>query len=689
MKKEKGDGYGGDSETGSFSYDEATVEFQQKETASRDETGLTETKHHKEDSPSAGASTLQGVLRHVPPDMGVSIQPEASALTSDKVEQEISLRRDPSSQEENSQHMEELSSGMSLREVAPVNVLVQSLTVAVDLTPSSLRAIRLPFGKTKSKDPSTKTILNDVSVGLPSGSLTAIIGASGSGKTSMLNVMSQRMSGSRLRHSGTTSYNGNLKLSSVRSAYVMQQDVLLPTLTVRETLQYSADLRLPPPTTFKERRLIVEEVILELGLKECADTRIGNNDHRGCSGGEKRRTSLGVQLLANPSVLFLDEVTTGLDAASAFQLVKTLKYLARKGRTIIITIHQPRSEIWGLFDHLILLAGGSPIYTGPANMCLQYFDKLGHALPPFVNPAEHLIDLAAVDSRSPALEEISLARVERLKQAWKASPGSRIDPEINEKSIPAAVIEPQSPANGLNLFGRQIRVQTLRTLKTTLRDPLGMTGSFIQVFSMAILTGWIFYGLDGSLAGIRSREGALYTAAALQGYLILLFEAYRLTLEIGVFDREYSEGVVSPSSFLISRRLARLFTEDIPIPLIYSIIFYFMVGFRRNASQFFTFFGVTLLGQYLAVTFAMVCVAASRDYAGATLLANMNFTLQSMCSKFISRHNHKTFPDNQKIRWVLCSVQPNSRLCSMAQVHGICLVRERGSLRKRVPKSHL
>ena len=534
---------------------------------------------------------------------------------------------------------EDENNELSLRAVAPVDVLVQNLTVAIDLKLSGLGALRLPFNKSKNSDsskPTTKTILDDVSAKMPSGSLTAIIGASGSGKTSMLNVMSQRISDSRLKQSGKTLYNASHKLSSIRSAYVMQQDVLLPTLTVRETLQYSADLRLPPPTTADERHAVVEEVILELGLKECANTRIGNNDHKGCSGGEKRRTSLAVQLLANPSVLFCDEVTTGLDAASAFQLVKTLKQLARKGRTIIITIHQPRSEIWGLFDHLVLLTRGSPVYSGPAGPCLEYFAKLGHELPPFVNPAEHLIDLAAIDTRSPELEEVSLARVVRLKEAWRASPGNTISPELNEKDPSTEDSSPTPLTNsGRSPFGRQIQVQTLRTLKTTYRDPMGMTGSLIEVLGMSIITGWIFFGLDGSLTGIRSREGALYTAGSLQGYLILLFETYRLTLDIGVFDREYSEGVVSVSSWLISRRLARLFLEDIPIPLIFSIIFYFMVGFRHDASQFFIFFAIQLLSHYLAVTLATLSVAISRDFTGAVLIANMNFTLQSMCSEYL------------------------------------------------------
>ena len=142
--------------------------------------------------------------------------------------------------------------------------------------------------------------------------------------------------------------------------------------------------------------------------------------------------------------------------------------------------------------------------------------------------------------------------------------------------------------------------------------------------------------MDGTLAGIRSKEGALYTAAALQGYLILLYETYRLTVDIQLFDREYGEGVVAVRSFLISRRLARCLTEDLPVPLLFSIIFYFMCGFRAEVSQFFTFFAVTLLLQYIAVTFATLCVATSRNFAGASLIANMGYTIQSLgCGYFV------------------------------------------------------
>lgn len=417
-----------------------------------------------------------------------------------------------------SQDVEEAVNDLSFRSVDPVNVHVKGLNVDIDVSPSGLSALNASFRRKKSTpEPQVKAILKGVNAYMPSGSLTAIIGSSGSGKTSLLNTLSNRVAGGRLKTTGDVTYNGSSQISSIRSAYVMQQDVLLPTLTVRETLRYSAELRLPPPTTTEERERVVQNVILELGLKECADTRIGNNVHKGCSGGEKRRTSLAVQMLSNPSVLFCDEVTTGLDAATAFQLVATLKALADKGRTIICSIHQPRSEIWQLFEHVVLLAKGSPLYSGRSVECLPYFEHLGYILPPFVNPAEFLIDLAAVDTRSPEAEDSSLTRVQGLIQAFETSPENKGLQAVQRKTsvVPIGLIVEKSRQHHATL-DHQIRVLTERTFKVTFRDPLGIAGSMLEAISMAVITGWIFLQLDGSLSGIRSREGALYTAASLR-----------------------------------------------------------------------------------------------------------------------------------------------------------------------------
>ena len=536
---------------------------------------------------------------------------------------------------------------ISLREVDPVSVRLDHLSVSVDESPNAFAKL---FSKKKaaSGQSHVKNILDDVSADLPSGTLTAIIGGSGSGKTTLLNQMSGRMRGNRISTSGRTLFNGSEDTSCIKSAYVIQQDILLPTLTVRETLTYAAQLRLPSSVTQAERKQLVEEVIAELSLKEAAETRIGNHAHKGCSGGEKRRTSLGVQLLSNPSLLWLDEPTTGLDSTSAYQVVKTLQNLARKGRTVIVTIHQPRSEIWSLFDNVILLTRGSPAYAGNAKGCLGYFTKLGHEMPPFTNPAEHLIDVVSVDNRSEEAEAVAEERVRHIKAAWREHCDNIIS-EKSEQDYASASAESKSKLLTPQHSGllQQIRVLTARTWVVTIRDPMGMFGSLLEAISMAIITGWIFLNVDGSLSGIRSRQGALYNAAALQGYLILLFETYRLTDDIQLFDEEARQGVVSIPAFLVSRRLARFFIEDLPVPLIFSVIYYFMIGFRADGGEFLTFFSVILLGHYIAVCFAMVCVAVSRNFAGASLVANLAYTLQSMaCGYFIQSNTIPIY-----VRW--------------------------------------
>lgn len=151
-------------------------------------------------------------------------------------------------------------------------------------------------------------------------------------------------------------------------AYVTQENILLGTLTVRETITYSAHLRLPSTLTKEEITAIVQGTIMEMGLQDCADRQIGNWHLRGISGGEKKRLSIALEILTRPQLLFLDEPTSGLDSASAFFVVKILKNIAHNGRTVISAIHQPSSEVFALFDDLYLLSGGETVYFGEAKM---------------------------------------------------------------------------------------------------------------------------------------------------------------------------------------------------------------------------------------------------------------------------------------------------------------------------------
>jgi ABC-type multidrug transport system ATPase subunit len=466
------------------------------------------------------------------------------------------------------------------------------------------------------------------------------------------------MRGSNLTTSGTLSYNGFPNISSFANAYVTQADVLLPTLTVRETLRYAASLRLPSSTTEAQRNQLVEEIILELGLKECAETRVGDGGRqRGCSGGERRRVSIGVQMLGNPSVLFLDEPTTGLDATSAFHLVRTLKHLAIKGRTIIATIHQPRSDTFFLFDRITLLSRGNCVYSGPTEACLMWFDGLlPGGLKPHVNPADYLIDMATVDNRTHDVEAMSQARLDRLLSAWRDE-SERIFSALASVALPG----PTSEASARKKITkssplRQIYVLTSRDITTTIRDPLGFLASWTEAILLSLACGLIFLNLPRSLAGIRLREGALYTAVSMHPYIYALYDLYRLTtVDMALFDRERGEGIIGVVPWMISRRLSRGLLEDIIVPFLFSVIFYFLCGFEATAAKFFTFLGIMIVQHYVTVCFALLSAAVSRDFSVASLFANIVYTFQVFSAGYVIQA--ATMPVYVRwIKWMSCMV---------------------------------
>lgn len=147
--------------------------------------------------------------------------------------------------------------------------------------------------------------------------------------------------------------------------YVMQEDVLLQSLTVRETLEYVAALKLTIP--YEERKERIVELVNNLKLEKCIDTLVGGTLLKGVSGGERKRTSIAFELISNPSVIILDEPTSGLDSLTAYIICSYLQKLSKRdNKTVIMTIHQPNSEIFNLFDRLILLVGGRGVYQGPA-----------------------------------------------------------------------------------------------------------------------------------------------------------------------------------------------------------------------------------------------------------------------------------------------------------------------------------
>jgi ABC-type multidrug transport system ATPase subunit len=217
------------------------------------------------------------------------------------------------------------------------------------------------------------------------------------GKTSLLNILAGRLQSNNKLHIEADVRLNNYAVDptdiKVRQfiAFVAQDDSLHITSTPRECIRFSAKMRLPRSTTEEELDQLTTRMLKELGLTSCADTLVGGPLIKGISGGERKRTSVGVELVTKPSMVFLDEPTSGLDSFSAVQCCEVLRKVAKAGASVLFTIHQPASEIFETFDHLILMNKGRVMYQGSVKDVPSWFGARGHPIPRNYNPADWII----------------------------------------------------------------------------------------------------------------------------------------------------------------------------------------------------------------------------------------------------------------------------------------------------------
>ncbi|KAL6007784.1 ABC transporter G member 25 [Asimina triloba] len=256
--------------------------------------------------------------------------------------------------------------------------------------------------------PEERTILNGITGMASPGEILAILGPSGSGKSTLLNVLAGRIHHSC--YTGSVRANGRPLTKSItrRTGFVTQDDILYPHLTVKETLVFCSLLRLPDSLSKKEKVRVAESVISELGLGKCENTIVGNAFVRGVSGGERKRVSIAHEMLVDPSLLLLDEPTSGLDSTAAYRLVSTLGGLAKKGKTVITSMHQPSSRVYQMFDAVLLLSEGRCLYFGKGSDAMDYYASVGFR-PSFpMNPADFMLDLANGEFLFPSISRFFL-----------------------------------------------------------------------------------------------------------------------------------------------------------------------------------------------------------------------------------------------------------------------------------------
>ncbi|XP_010126867.1 PREDICTED: ATP-binding cassette sub-family G member 2 isoform X2 [Chlamydotis macqueenii] len=492
-----------------------------------------------------------------------------------------------------------------------------------------------------------KEVLRDVN-GIMRPGLNAILGPTGSGKSSLLDVLAARKDPHGL--SGDILINGAPQPANFKctSGYVVQDDVVMGTLTVRENLKFSAALRLPKSVKEQEKNERVNQIIKELGLSKVADSKVGTQFIRGVSGGERKRTNIGMELITDPAILFLDEPTTGLDASTANAVLLLLKRMSKQGKTIIFSIHQPRYSIFRLFDNLTLLAAGRVLYHGPSQHAIQYFQSIGYECEPYNNPADFFLDIINGDSTAVAMSKMDETNAESTEERieyeknlaeklaekysnsvyYQETKAALQNISLGNKKKSKTIFRQITYANS---FLHQLKWVSKRTFKNLLGNPQASIAQVCVTALLGLVVGAIFFGLKEDSAGLQNRVGAMFFLTTNQCFSsISAIELF--IVEKKIFTHEYISGYYRTSAYFISKLMADLIPMRTIPSIIFTCIIYFMLGLKPTVEAFFTMMFTLMMVSYTATSMALAIAAGQSVVAVANLLMTITFVFMIIFS---------------------------------------------------------
>lgn len=467
------------------------------------------------------------------------------------------------------------------------------------------------------------TLLDGVSGYVSSSEVLAIIGGSGAGKTTLLDVLA--LVSPKL---GATIQGGPIASGqqvtqdffSKHCAYVLQDDRLWGSLTVQENLVVAAALYLGkvPAAARKET---VDGVISTLGLAVCKDVKAGNVLIKGCSGGQRRRLSIGIELLKKPEFLFLDEPTSGLDAAAAAGIMKQLALLASEHHmAVCTTVHQPSTAVFLAFDRTCLLARGRVAYLGPAADAVPHFCALlNEPAPSNYNPADYLLDRTNADFTDEA-------SVMRLVDAWdKEATSSKISLVRRKSTAAHTALEGKSASVGSHVtrasFPAQVVALLDRTLKVYMRDPAAYIGRGALYLYMSVVFGIIYWQLKTEQSAVWSLTWSSGWGMAIPSYMSVC-SLPAIIWDLANFAKERKNGQYSAGAYVLATFIAQT-PQLFILTLLTMGPSYWMSRLNDDFVRFIL---------YIVVNFTFLSWCESLNMLVGVLIPNFILAIAVMCS---------------------------------------------------------
>ncbi|CAG8978076.1 hypothetical protein HYALB_00000748 [Hymenoscyphus albidus] len=478
------------------------------------------------------------------------------------------------------QNLQEKHLAMDVEENAAVNSYLLNNSVK-NLT---WKGITVYVKDHKTKEP--KAILDNIDGIAKAGEMIALMGPSGCGKTTLLNVLARRYVGGA-KVEGSALVNGNQSSTSVfreMSCYVEQEDALIGSLTVKETIHFAARLAHKHSLTKQERIKRIVVLIESFGLSGQADTIVGTPIRKGLSGGQKRRLSVISQLVTAPKILFLDEPTSGLDSAASFEVISFIKEATqRKNLIVIASIHQPSTTTFQLFDKLLLLSKGRSHYFGPVQDIESHFKANGFPLPMHMNPAEFLLELMNTDFSTHY--EAAESRLQTIHEGWTQSTlHSAMSSQItaathSPKPLPLTKPSPRS-------FFVVLLALVHRSFVKSYRDVVAYGIRIAMYFGLALMMGLVWLRMKDDQSSIQPLINAIFFGGAFMSFMAVAYVPSFLE-DHATFVKERANGLYGSTAFMLSN-----FVIGLPylflISLLFSIIAYWLSNMRPTALAFFT-----------------------------------------------------------------------------------------------------